>query len=298
MKEQHTLSTTSRFARVITATLAALVLGAGIFLATPAQPASANPCNYQKQVYCDGGDEPAWQWDGVDDFECVGIPGFAWNGDTADYSGVVGQVYYLKNGAYSLIHDSTPPPPPPPAAPAPAPATGSKASGSAAAATPEPTPTETADPEPSATPDAVDPATVTGDITVQGGLIPGGVITLHGTGFAPDTQFVIEVHSEARTLTTVDSDASGTFAGKATIPSDLAPGVHTVVVLVDGTEVTRTRITVSAPAGTGSDTAALWLLGALGGAAVAALAVYAVLKSRRRRVGSGAASEPVAAATS
>jgi hypothetical protein len=291
---------TTRLVRVATTVLAALVLGAGLFLATPPQPASANPCNYQKQIYCDGGDEPAWQWDGVDDFECVGIPGFAWNGDTADYSGVVGKVYYFSNGGYSLVHDSTPPPPPPPAPAAPAPSTGTKTgsgtgSGTAAQPAPSATPSATAHPEPTATPDVdVDPASVTGTIEVTGELTPGGSISLRGSGFAPHAEFVIEVHSEARTLTTVASDASGDFSTEATIPSDLAPGVHSVVVLVDREEVASERITViAADSGSETNAAAIWLLGGLAAAAVVALGVYSVLRSRRRRAGAASATAPV-----
>lgn len=128
----------------------------------------------------------------------------------------------------------------------------------------------------------VDPATVAGNIEVDGDLVPGGVIIVRGTGFAPDAEFVIEVHSEPRELTTAGSDASGDFAVEATIPDDLEPGLHTVVVLVGDVELASSRIAVSAPPGAGGAVAALWLLGGLALAA-ALLLGYTVLRSRRRQ---------------
>jgi len=179
------VTTTSPLTRALTAVLAALVLAVGFFLVTPSQPASAAPCNYGKQIYCDGGDEPVWQWDGVDDFECVGIPGVTWNADeTANYSGVTGKVYYFKNGAYTLVHDSTaaapapapstPPAPKPSADPVPAPASGSgtksttgstTSSGSTSGTKTATAPTPTATAAPTATPTATPTAEPTDDAT-------------------------------------------------------------------------------------------------------------------------------------
>lgn len=307
-KEHHVTKNRHPLRRAL-ALLGAVLLGTAVSLVAIAMPANANPCNYGKQIYCDGGDEPAWQWNGVDDFECVGIPGATWNSDdTVNYDGVVGQVYFFQNGAYVLVHDSAPAPAPEPAPAAPAPAAPAPAAPAAEAPQQSTTDTAVAQPQAAATTAAPTPTKTSkpaatskpttgsaGSVAVSGQLSPGGSISLSGSGLSPRSEFVVEVHSEPRVLTTGAADASGSFAIDAAIPADLEPGVHTVVVLVDGVEVASSKITViAAGAGAGPDAAAIWLLGGLVVVAAAVLAGYTVVRKRRR---AALVNEPAAPST-
>ncbi len=139
-------------------------------------------------------------------------------------------------------------------------------------------------------PGTADPTTVRGTVRVTGALVPGGSVTVLGTGFAPDTDARVELHSDPVVLGTVRTDDTGAFTLAATVPASLPAGTHTVVVVVDGVTVGSTTVTVAAGGGAGADTdGELAFTGSDGlvPAAVAALLALlvgtGVVVARRRR---------------
>ena len=164
--------------RFVVAALAALAIALAPVLthASPAQ--AAPPGDYNNKVYCDGGDEPAWQWDTIDDIACVQIPGATLDAnDKPDYSKVVGKVYY--DGA--LVWDSTPKAPKPPKKPTPpktAPKPTSNDTGTAAKPTTTKKPTTkavpTAVPTPTATATVAPVVHESDDLAVTGATGSGG----------------------------------------------------------------------------------------------------------------------------
>lgn len=85
------------------------------------------------------------------------------------------------------------------------------------------------------------------EISVVGQLIPGGAITVRGAGFEAGTTARVELHSDPSVLGTVIVSAEGTFEQAANIPSDLAPGEHTVYVFVNDEAVAEYGILVADP---------------------------------------------------
>ncbi|MFB6611017.1 hypothetical protein ACFCVO_11885 [Agromyces sp. NPDC056379] len=99
---------------------------------------------------------------------------------------------------------------------------------------------------------------IVGELSVTGSLVPGGAITVTGTGFAPNTQYDVELHSTPQALGTATTDGNGDFILLATIGTATPAGDHDVVVFLDGDEITSTGIVVAAtntPGATGSSTA-------------------------------------------
>ncbi|GGK97183.1 hypothetical protein JOE58_003288 [Curtobacterium luteum] len=161
-------------------------------------------------------------------------------------------------------------------------------------ADPGTTPTEPA--EPSTTPSApsdpstgddgpTDPTTVRGTVTVEGDLVAGGSVTVHGTGFAADTAARVEIHSDPVLLGAVRTDDTGAFTLAATVPTSLPAGTHTVVVVVDGVTVGSTTVTVAAagPDGELAFTGAEGLVPAAVTALLAVLVGTGIVVARRRR---------------
>lgn len=77
----------------------------------------------------------------------------------------------------------------------------------------------------------------------------GESIVVNGDGVDPGSEVGVELHSSPVTLGTVDADADGNYRLKATLPDDVSPGKHTVVVTAtaDGAEVTSSMtITITA----------------------------------------------------
>ncbi|MGG7462919.1 ParB-like protein [Plantibacter sp. YIM 135347] len=96
-------------------------------------------------------------------------------------------------------------------------------------------------------PAPVDPGTVKGSIQVTGSLRAGGSITVTGAGFATSTKgFAVEIHSAPQHIGTADTDAQGRFTLRATIPASTPAGTHSIVVLINGTEVSSSDITIAA----------------------------------------------------
>jgi hypothetical protein len=139
---------------------------------------------------------------------------------------------------------------------------------------------------------------VKGTLTVDGDLAPGATVTLTGTGYAPNVpELVLELHSTPVQVGAVATDESGAFATTVTLPADVEPGDHHVVVLYDGTEVTSTPVQLvaadAAPAETTSDAAVVpaetvppatgvLILGALAALGFAALAWHVLTRRRSR----------------
>lgn len=98
---------------------------------------------------------------------------------------------------------------------------------------------------------------VRGELTVAGDLAPGATVTLTGAGYAPNVpELVLELHSTPVQIGTVATDQAGAFAATVTLPADVEPGDHHVVVLHEGTEITRTPVQlVASDAGVTSDVA-------------------------------------------
>lgn len=95
----------------------------------------------------------------------------------------------------------------------------------------------------------VDPTTVKGSVAVTGDLVPGGRITVVGTGLAPGVGgFSVELHSTPQTLGTATTASDGGFTFTGTIPAATPAGAHAIVVTINGVEVARSTITLAAAA--------------------------------------------------
>ena len=94
---------------------------------------------------------------------------------------------------------------------------------------------------------------VAGELTVDGDLEPGATVTVSGAGYAVNVpELVLELHSTPVELATVATDADGAFSTTVTVPSDIEPGDHQLVVLYDGTEITSTPVALAAPTAAGT----------------------------------------------
>ena len=92
-----------------------------------------------------------------------------------------------------------------------------------------------------------------------GDIAAGSTITVTGSGFTPDAVYDVVVHSTPAVIGQATAAADGTVTATGTIPSDLAPGAHTVF-LADGSGNPVTdplAFTVTATATAGAATAAL-----------------------------------------
>lgn len=120
----------------------------------------------------------------------------------------------------------------------------------------------------------------------------GGTITVSVSGTCGDDTFTIVVHSNAVTLGTITTNASGSGSGNFTLPCSVNPGQHTITATDPSGNSGSAPLTVTpaacASAGstangglpiTGSNSA---LLGGIGAGAVG-LGGLIVLTSRKRR---------------
>lgn len=73
----------------------------------------------------------------------------------------------------------------------------------------------------------------------------GSSIIISGTGFAENIQDLeIQIQSEPRQLGIVESSESGTFQAEFLIPEELEAGIHNIVLLYQGEEITRQEIEI------------------------------------------------------
>lgn len=86
-------------------------------------------------------------------------------------------------------------------------------------------------------------------LTATGTFVPGGEITVNGTGFAPDTEYALELRSDPVTLTTVTADADGAFSVPVTLPAGVDPGPHTLAAVRDGHDVATLQLRLAAAPG-------------------------------------------------
>ena len=117
----------------------------------------------------------------------------------------------------------------------------------------------------------------------------GQRVTLSGSGYAPGTTVTVLVHSEPQILTTIVTDAAGSFSVEVTLPRGLPAGRHTLVAsgldalgnvrtLTLPVTVARGTTRLGELASTGADTA----LPAIGGLAAVAAGGALLLTARRR----------------
>ncbi|WP_150118305.1 hypothetical protein [Cellulomonas sp. B6] len=119
-------------------------------------------------------------------------------------------------------------------------------------------------------------------------VVTGSTVTVEVWGLLPDTDYALELHSTPAALGTFRSSSQGVLRATVALPAGTALGAHSVVVLLDGAEVARVGITVTAtgvaptvpvataaPTAPAAATAALATTGA--GDATALLAVVALL---------------------
>lgn len=122
---------------------------------------------------------------------------------------------------------------------------------------------------------------------------PGGSLVVSGANFDPDEGITITLHSAPVTLATTTDGASGSFSVTVTIPTDIAPGTHTIIATDASGDSASTTLVVTGPtpspatatatsglAFTGADIAALSGVGAL----ALALGGMLLIVSRRRRI--------------
>jgi hypothetical protein len=121
----------------------------------------------------------------------------------------------------------------------------------------------------------------------SGSVAPGKQITLRGSGYKPNSAITVAIYSDPQVLTTVFTDANGSFEVTVTVPAGLAEGKHTLVasgVDSDGNVRTLTLpVTVAANgaavlASTGADIG----LPLAGGAVALALGGGLLVAGRRR----------------
>jgi titin len=62
-----------------------------------------------------------------------------------------------------------------------------------------------------------------------GSVVKGQQVTVHGTGYAPNSLVSVLVYSTPQVLTTTMTDGSGSFTVQVTVPAGLPDGRHTLV---------------------------------------------------------------------
>jgi hypothetical protein len=91
-------------------------------------------------------------------------------------------------------------------------------------------------------------ASFVGTLTWAGDVAAGADVTLTGTGYAPNADLDVELHSDPVWLTTVTTDGDGAFSAEVTVPQDTPEGDHHFVVAHQGTLVSESPVTVAAAA--------------------------------------------------
>jgi LPXTG-motif cell wall-anchored protein len=121
-----------------------------------------------------------------------------------------------------------------------------------------------------------------------GSILPGGTLTIHGTGFTPGEIVDATLHSTPIALGSFTADADGEVDGPVTIPADVEPGEHTIVLAgrTSGVEASVPIEVIGEDADPAQElpatgTATSGLTGA--GAALVAVGVALVLVGRPRR---------------
>jgi titin len=82
---------------------------------------------------------------------------------------------------------------------------------------------------PAAVPASSGPLAVPSGPGATGSVVKGQKVTLHGTGYAPNSLISVIVYSTPQVLTTVTTDSSGSFTVQVTVPAGLPDGHHTLV---------------------------------------------------------------------
>lgn len=98
----------------------------------------------------------------------------------------------------------------------------------------------------------VAPEAPTPVVTVDGTPVVGERIDISGSGFAPGVEYSIQLRSAPADLGTVTADDDGAFAFRGTVPTDVEPGAHTVVVMLADTDVASTPVRIIAPTDPGA----------------------------------------------
>ncbi|WP_022889337.1 endonuclease/exonuclease/phosphatase family protein [Agromyces italicus] len=89
-------------------------------------------------------------------------------------------------------------------------------------------------------------------------VVAGATVAVSGSGFGPEAELRVELHSTPVVLGTATTDEAGAFRSTMTIPADTAPGEHSLVVIgADGTEVSAALTVTAAPDG-GGETPGDW----------------------------------------
>ncbi|MEE6281715.1 metallophosphoesterase [Georgenia sp. MJ170] len=83
-----------------------------------------------------------------------------------------------------------------------------------------------------------------GTIDVTGDLVPGGGISVSGTGFVPGVDYEVQLRSTPTGLGTATADDAGAFTVAATVPASVAVGEHRVVVRHGGEEVASALVDI------------------------------------------------------
>lgn len=99
-------------------------------------------------------------------------------------------------------------------------------------------------------------ASFVGTLTWAGDVAAGAHVTLTGTGYAPNADLDVELHSDPVWLTTVTTDGDGAFSADVTLPQDTPEGDHHFVVAHQGTLVSESPVTVAAAAPAGASAVA------------------------------------------
>ncbi|WP_308800030.1 DUF2341 domain-containing protein [Agromyces silvae] len=82
-------------------------------------------------------------------------------------------------------------------------------------------------------------------LRVTGDLVPGGRIVVHGTGFAPNTAYALEFRSAVVDLGSVTADEAGAFTTTVTVPTDTAPGAHSIAAVRDGVDIAAIQLQIA-----------------------------------------------------
>lgn len=89
-------------------------------------------------------------------------------------------------------------------------------------------------------------ASVVGTLTWEGDVTAGSGVVLTGTGYAPDAELDVELHSDPVHLTTVTTDGDGSFTADVVVPQETPAGEHHLVVTHQGAVVSESAVTVAA----------------------------------------------------